>query len=152
MKGLNCYARIVDDPGIEKFPILDRGKSNFLKPVTLSLSQQGPFMQIAVAGPSRRAQPIFECFLPAAVFLSSSPQVDGGLQSFQLSYHAFVVLAAHRFFLCLSFLSRRLCSFEGDVRKCTLTGKPFFSSRPYIFYRTVGPRLPRGLPFFRKTW
>jgi hypothetical protein len=45
--------------------------------------------------------------LQSAVFLSSSPQVDGGLQSFQLPYHAFVVLAARRFFQGLIYFTER---------------------------------------------
>ena len=49
MKGLNCYAGFWNEPGFEKFPILNRGKSNFLKPVTPRFSQQGSFIQLTVA-------------------------------------------------------------------------------------------------------
>jgi hypothetical protein len=55
MKGLNCYAGFWDEPGIEKFPILSQGKSNFLKPVTPRLSQQVTPSLLTVGGfePSR---------------------------------------------------------------------------------------------------
>ncbi len=126
MKGLNCYAGFWDEPGIEKFPILSQGKSNFLKPVTPRLPQQGPIIRTAVDGSYPVGTFPDGTFLPSTVFLSSSPQVDGGLQSFQLPYHAFVVLAARRFFQGLIYFTER----SGPILvKCCfslLWGLPFF--------------------------
>ena len=107
MKGLNCYARFVDDPGIEKFPILDRGKSNFLRPVTLSLSQQGPFIQLTVAVPGCWALTPRPSAAPVTLPFFPPGMVRGGRARLEVSPGR-VPLRAFRFFRqCLIYFTVR---------------------------------------------
>ncbi|MBA7649074.1 hypothetical protein ES703_56868 [subsurface metagenome] len=121
MKGLNCYAVFWAEPGIEKFPNFNQAKANFLKPVTPRLPQQGPTLRSAVDGfePGRSVQD--GTVLPSTVFLSSTPKDDGGLQSFQLPSHAFVVLAARRLLQGLVYFTER--SAPGFPGACRFLGK-----------------------------
>ena len=52
MKGLNCYARFRDEPGLEKLFNFIEAKASFLRPVSLPYFQRGPFLPISVAGES----------------------------------------------------------------------------------------------------
>ncbi len=94
MKGLNCYASFLDEPGIEKILNPTPGKSSFLRPATLSPSQQGPFIQIAVAGLLVDLGLLFLQSMPAAVFFCLLHILHGGLRSSQLFSLRSVVLAA----------------------------------------------------------
>jgi len=110
MKGLNCYARFVDDPGIEKFPILDRGKSNFLRPVTLSLSQQGPFIQLTVAVPGCWALTPRPSAAPVTLYLTRFFSQRDGIARLKVTPGR-VLLRAYRFFRqCLIYFTERQAS------------------------------------------
>jgi len=110
MKGLNCYARFVDDPGIEKFPILDRVKSNFLRPVTLSLSQQGPFIQLTVAGHGCRALTPRPSAVPVTLYPANVFSLIDGIARLKVTPGR-VLLRAYRFFRqCLIYFTERQAS------------------------------------------
>ena len=44
MKDLNCYARFLEYPGVEKLRTVDQNKASFLAPVTPRFVQRGPFL------------------------------------------------------------------------------------------------------------
>ena len=152
MKGLNCYAGFWDVPGIEKILNPNPGKSSFLRPVTPRLPHRRPSLGLAVDGLGLSKAFPDGTFLPSTVVFFVLLFPISGRTRLPDSHPHVPNRAGLSLLQRLTFLLKRFCSFVGDVRACTLTGKPFFSSVPYIFYRTVGPTLPRGLPFFRTTW
>ncbi len=105
MKGLNCYARFYEVPGIEKLTDHDQVKQSFLAPVTPIFSQREPFRRRAVAG-------LFQCVLHTGFLLEPY-----GL--FPSTGHC-------------CFLRRSHCS-QWPVPVLQLDGKNPYSGRPLIF-------------------
>ena len=156
MKGLNCYTRFRDEPGIEKLVTFAQGKSSFLMPVIPSDVQARPFLLRTVVGSlvcpsdmalrSRPTTVLFYAFFVsvsgrcvlqgvhsrvlrhAGHYQSSGRQCAGRVASLRSSP------VGHCFFLCFLLHHKRAANISTVLSQFGCLGSPHFLSVSYIFY------------------
>ena len=106
MKGLNCYARICDSPGIEKLHGITYVKSSFLKPVTSRPTEHVSFLARAAAGYLVRSTSKSSNSRPATVIFFVLCVLPFGRSEFLESLTRVRRRAGHYFLLCCTLFPR----------------------------------------------
>ncbi len=138
MKGRICYACFLCHLGIEKLFNFIEVKSSFLKPVTLSLSQRGPFRSTSATGAStglvfsqRTYAPVASSLLPGLIVFSGRHTTTSPIRSSH-------ILVGHCFFLCRYHYPWWPVSVFGLPSPGPTASRPLIFSKPYIFYGADG--------------
>ncbi len=126
MKGRICYARFLSHRGLEKLTNFIEVKASFLRPVTLTLSQQYRPSKKAVAGS-------IQC-VPYIGFLHKPLSL--------------VLYTGHCYFLCKSYWSVWPVPVFGLPSPGPTASRPLVFSKPYIFYGADGSGYIAQSPIF----
>lgn len=135
MKGLNCYARFLDDPGIEKLATTHQVKTSFLVPVTSLDPQREPFLSITGAELCWRSFHEVPCLATAPVRLLEFLVVGGGRLSIQIPTDLWIPHTGRRSCLRLIFFSERLCLHFSFMSFVLYLVHELHHNRPTAFWR-----------------
>lgn len=159
MKDLNCYARFLEYPGVEKLRTVDQNKASFLAPVTSHRAGHCSFLCSAYTtvwpvsnfgcshtGPTA-SRPLLFCIQT----IHRDADCEGVFQCEACSFSTCspLVFFWHRFFLGLAYLSWRLRPFAFVLAKYQRLGQPLYTLRlrPFAYGGSTPER--SGQPFWK---